>query len=117
MQYMFLLYGSENAEPTPGTNEFDAMMKGFEDFTATVVKDGKMVAGEALQPISTSTTVAVRNGKADITDGPFAETKEQLGGYYLLDCTDLDDAKKYAAMIPSAEWGRVEIRPVVVWDN
>ena len=116
MQFLCLLYGSEAAEPEPGTPEFDAMMEGFEAFSATVVKDGKFVSGDALQPVATSTTVAVRDGKTHVTDGPFAETKEQLGGYYLLECTDLDEALKYAAMIPSATWGRVEVRPVMVFD-
>ena len=68
-----------------------------------------------LQPAATATTVSVRGGKTETMDGSFAETKEQLGGYYLLDCTDLDEALKYAAMIPSAEHGRIEVRPIMVY--
>jgi hypothetical protein len=92
-------------------------MKGYGDFTQKVKEDGKLVSGDALQGIETATTVSVRNGKTETIDGPFAETKEQLGGFYLLNCTDLDEAVKYAAMIPTAEHGRIEVRPVVVWDT
>ncbi|MEQ8356550.1 MAG: YciI family protein [Kiloniellaceae bacterium] len=114
---MCLIYAAEGSGPQPGTPEFGAFMKGYGDFTETVKSDGKFVAGDALQPIATATTVTVRGGKNQTTDGPFAETKEQLGGYYLLDCADLDEAIKYAAMIPSAAFGRIEVRPVVVWDH
>lgn len=117
MQYMLLIYSAEGSGPQPGSDEFGAFMKGYVDFTETVKQDGKMVAGDALQPIATATTVSVRSGKPETMDGPFAETKEQLGGYYLLDCEDLDEAVKYAAMIPSAEHGRIEVRPVMVWDK
>lgn len=117
MHYMCLIYAAEGSGPQPGTPEFGAFMKGYGDFTETVKSDGKFVAGDALQPIATATTVTVRGGKNQTTDGPFAETKEQLGGYYLLDCADLDEAIKYAAMIPSAAFGRIEVRPVVVWDH
>jgi hypothetical protein len=81
------------------------------------VKEKKVyVTGEALQPTSTATTVRVRGGKMATTDGPFAETKEQLGGFYLLDCKNLDEAIEYAAKIPGASMGSVEIRPIVVWN-
>ncbi len=77
----------------------------------------KLVRGSnALQDISTATTVRVRNGKTETTDGPFAETKEQLGGYYLLDCKDLDEAIEYAAKIPSAKLGSIEVRPILKFD-
>ncbi len=92
-------------------------MKGYVDFTETVKQEGKFIAGDALQPIATATTVSVQSGKTETMDGPFAETKEQLGGYYLLECGDFDEAVKYAAMIPSAEHGRIEVRPPMVWDN
>ena len=116
MQYMLLIYSPEAAGPQPGTPEFGPFMKGYMDFTETVRNDGKLVAGDALQPVSTATTVSVRGGKVETLDGPFAETKEQLGGYYLLDCSDLDEALKYAAMIPSAEHGRIEVRPIQVYE-
>lgn len=115
MQFMCLIYSNENAGPQPGTDEFGLFMKGYMDFTETVQKDGKFVAGDALQSISTATTVTVNNGKVETMDGPFAETKEQLGGYYLLDCDDLDEALKYAAMIPSAKYGRIEVRPIMIY--
>ena len=116
MQYMCLIYSTEGVGPQPGTPEFGAFMKAYMDFGETVQKAGKFVAGDALQPIATATTVSVRDGNTSTTDGPFAETKEQLGGYYILDCEDLDEAIKYAAMIPSAEHGRIEVRPVMVFD-
>jgi len=117
MQYMLLIYSAEGAGPQPGTPEFGPFMQGYMDFTEKVKTDGKFVAGDALQAITTATTLSIRNGKTDTMDGPFAETKEQLGGYYLLECTDLDDALNYAAMIPTATYGRIEVRPLVVWDN
>lgn len=116
MLYMCLIYASEEADPKPGTPEFGPLMQAYMEFSEMVQKDGKMVSGEALQYVSTATTVAVRDGKTEITDGPFAETKEQLGGFYILDCTDLDEALKYAAQIPSAKYGRVEVRPVMTFD-
>lgn len=116
MQYMCLIYTAEGAGPQPGTAEFGPFMKAYMDFGETVQKAGKFVAGDALQPVATATTVSVRNGNTSTTDGPFAETKEQLGGYYILDCEDLDEAIKYAAMIPSAEHGRIEVRPVMIFD-
>ena len=115
MQFMCLIYSAPNTGPEPGSPEFGPFMKGYMDFTETVKKDGKFVAGDALQDVETATTVAVRNGKAETTDGPFAETKEHLGGYYLLDCTDLDEALKYAAMIPTASHGRIEVRPIMIY--
>lgn len=115
MQYMCLIYSTEGAGPQPGSDEWGPFMQGYNDFTTKVREDGKLVAGDALQPTATATTVSVRDGKAETVDGPFAETKEQLGGYYLLDCADLDEALKYAALIPSSAFGRIEVRPVIVW--
>ncbi len=117
MQFMCLIYSAEGAGPQPDTPEWGPFMQGYVDFGKTVQDAGKFVAGDALQPVATATTVSVRDGKTETIDGPFAETKEVLGGYYLLDCTDLDEALKYAAMIPTAKHGRIEVRPVVVWDN
>lgn len=117
MQYMCLIYSTEGSGPQPGTPEFGPFMQGYNDFTTDMRENGAFVAGDALQPIATATTVKVRDGKTITTDGPFAETKEQLGGYYLLDCKDLDDAIAKAAKIPTASYGRIEIRPVIVWDD
>lgn len=90
-------------------------MGGYNNATETYKKDGVMLAGEGLQGTSAATTVRVRNGKTETMDGPFAETKETLSGFYLFDCANLDEAIKYAEMIPSAQFGSVEIRPVVVY--
>ncbi len=119
MKYIALIYAAESTEPPPdfGTKEFaefmapwDAVNKAFED-------GGVMLGGDALQPSATATTLRVRNDKIETIDGPFVETKEQLGGYYLLDCKDLDEAIKYAAMIPSAKDGAVEVRPLAGFDG
>lgn len=116
MQYMLLIYGAEENGPHPGTPEFGPYMQGYLDFTEKVKSEGKLVAGDALQPVATATTVTLRNGKRETMDGPFAETKEQLGGYYILDCANLDEALAYAAMIPDAATGRVEVRPIMVFE-
>jgi len=85
----------------------------YRDFDKEVQDAGVLIGGEPLEPISTATSVRVRNKKTAITDGPFAETKEQLGGYYLFDCNDLDEAIKWAAKIPSARYGTIEVRPIM----
>jgi hypothetical protein len=114
MQYILLIYDNEAGMKTATQADRDAMMKEYGEFTASIVKTGNMRAGDALQPTSTATTVRVREGKVLKTDGPFAETREQLGGYYLVEATDLDEAIKIAARIPSARSGSIEVRPVVV---
>jgi hypothetical protein len=116
MQYMCLIYSNEAEDPKPGTPEFGPFMQGYGDFTTDMRESGALVSGDALQPIATATTVTVRDGKTITTDGPFAETKETLGGYYLLECDNLDDAIAKAARIPTAAYGRIEVRPVVVWE-
>lgn len=115
MKYMCLLYSTPatEPEPVPGTPEFDAMMAPWNAVSETFVRDGVMGGGEALMPPQTATCVRLRGGKVETMDGPFAETKEQLGGFYLLDCADLDAALRYAAMIPTAKVGTVEVRPVM----
>jgi len=113
MQYMALIYAAPGAGPEPETPEFGAYMQAYTDCTETYKNDGVMVAGEALHGIEQATSVRVRGGKTETMDGPFAETKEQLGGFYIFDCADLDAAIKYAAMIPSAEHGTIEVRPVM----
>lgn len=116
MQYMLLIYGSEETGINPESPEFGPYMQGYMDFTEKVKSENKLIAGEALNPVETAKTIANRNGKVQIVDGPFAETKEQLGGFYLLECANLDEATAYAAMIPDAKTGRVEVRPLVVWE-
>lgn len=115
MKYMALIYDSAapGDEPAPGTPEFDAYMAPWIALDARLTADGVLVAGEALMPVETATSLRVRGGKVETMDGPFAETKEQLGGFYILDCPDLDTALKYAAMIPVAETGTIEVRPVM----
>jgi len=117
MQYMLLIYRDEADEPTPGTAEFDEHIAGYVKLSNEVRDKGIMISAEPLEKIATATTVRVRNGKADVTDGPYAETKEQLGGYYLLECENLDEAISYAAKIPSVEFGSVEIRPIMKFDH
>ena len=116
MQYLLLIYSNEADEPKYGTAEMETHMQGYFSFTEGVRNDGKFVAGDPLQPIATATTVRMRDGQTHTTDGPFAETKEHLGGYYLLDCEDLDEAIAYAAQIPSAKFGSIEIRPIMVFN-
>ena len=112
MKYVALIYADEAVGPQPGTPEFDKMLEDYAAASAKFAEDGVMVSGEPLDDVVSATTVSVREGKTEVMDGPFAETKEQLGGFYVLDCPDLDSAIKYAAMIPSATYGRVELRPV-----
>ena len=116
MEYLMLIYSEEKCEPRPGTPEGDSHFNAYMKFSEEVQQKNVMRGSNALQDISTATTVRVRNGKTETTDGPFAETKEQLGGYYLLDCKDLDQAIEYAAKIPSSRIGSVEIRPVMLFD-
>lgn len=116
MQYLLLIYSDENVEPKPGTPEGDAHYNAYMKFGEEVGAKGQMVGGNALESVSTATTVRVRNGKVQTTDGPFAETKEQLGGYYLVDCNNLDEAIEAASKIPSGKFGSIEVRPVMVFD-
>ena len=114
MKYMALLYGEPDAGPVPGTPEFMTMLGEFQSATAAMVAAGILVDSSPLQPPQAATTVRVRDGEMQLSDGPFAEIKEQLGGYYILDCEDLDTALRYAALIPAAKYGSVEVRPVMV---
>ncbi len=116
MQYLLLIYSNERDEPRPGTPEGDAHLNAYMKFTEDVEKQKLLVGGNALDGVSTATTVRVRSGKMLTSDGPFAETKEQLGGYYLLECKDLDEAIAWAARIPSAKFGSVEVRPIMVFE-
>ena len=113
MKYLCLIYDDENAWATLPQAESDAIMGEYFAFTNGIQESGQYVAGEALQPTSTATTIRIRNGKLSTTDGPFAETKEQLGGFYLIEARDLNEAIQVAAKIPSARFGSIEVRPVV----
>jgi len=113
MRYLLLIYGDEAAHNAMSPAELEAEMGAYWAYTNAVKEAGINLGGEALHPIATATTVRVRDGKTLTTDGPFAETKEQLGGFYLLDCKDLDDAIAWAAKIPGSHYGSIEIRPIV----
>ena len=114
MQYLLLIYLDESRWEGLGDPEQQKIYKQYSDLISDLQKAGKYLGGHELQPTSTATTVRVRNGKTSVTDGPFAETKEQLGGYFLVEARDLDDAMAIAARIPSATTGTIEVRPVVV---
>ncbi len=112
MKYLCLIYSDESAWPKMPKAETDQMMAEYVAFGEGIRKSGHYVGGHRLQPSHAATTVRIRNGKVSTTDGPFAETKEQLGGYYLLEARDLNDAIQVASRIPGARVGSVEVRPV-----
>ena len=113
MRYMLLIYGSETTYARMTQEERDAAMQAHNAFVQEALKRGILTGGAPLQPTSTATSIRVRNGKTLITDGPFAETKEQLAGNYVLDCKDLDEAIEMATKIPDALHGSIEIRPIM----
>jgi hypothetical protein len=115
MQYLLLIYDPEKAWETMPEAERNKLLGEYMTFTDDIKASGHYKAGEALQPVHTATTLRVRDGKTAVTDGPFAETREQLGGYYLIEAKDLDDATKVAARIPSARIGCIEIRPIMTF--
>jgi hypothetical protein len=116
MQYLLLIYQEELPPdaPQPDQEAFAATMAAYNAFTAETRERNQFLAGEALEPTSTATSVRVQDGRTVVTDGPFAETKEALGGFYLLECRDLDEAIEMAAKIPAARRGTIEVRPI--WD-
>jgi hypothetical protein len=114
MRYLVLIYEEPPAE-APDPDFTEAMLAEYAAFTRDVRERGAFEGGEALQPVTTATTGRVRDGQVLTTDGPFAETKEHLGGFYLLECRDLDEAIELAARIPGARWGSIEIRPI--WET
>jgi hypothetical protein len=116
MQYMLLIYGAPEVEPQYGTPAFAEMMAGYAAFSQRLQDDGVMRGGEGLQGVETATSLRVRGGQVETMDGPFAETKEHLGGFYVIEVADLDAALRYAAMIPSALYGTIEVRPVMNYD-
>jgi hypothetical protein len=112
MRYLCLIYDDEAAMSQMPKEEGDAFMGEYFAFTEGIRQSGQYVAGEALHPVSTATTVRIRNGKLSTTDGPFAETKEQLAGFYMVEARDLDEAVRIASEIPPARVGSIEVRPV-----
>jgi hypothetical protein len=111
MQYILLIYDNEHNQLPP--DERGKIFQEYGAFTQGIIKSGHFKAGDPLQPTSTATTVRVRDGKTLTVDGPFAETKEQLGGYYLIEAENLDQAVAIAARIPSARFGSIEVRPIM----
>lgn len=115
MQYLLLIYEAEKDWDGLSEAQQGAIFNEYMTFTEDLKASGKYLGGEALQPIATATTVRVREGKAATTDGPFAETREQLGGFYLVDAKDLDEAIEIARKIPAVRTGSIEIRPVMTF--
>jgi hypothetical protein len=113
MKYLCLLYVAEDTMPAPGTPEFAEVRATNVAATGVMAQAGVLVDSGPLQPVRSATTIRIRDGETLLTDGPFAELKEQIGGYYLLDCASLDDALRWAATIPAARSGSVEVRPVI----
>ena len=113
MKYLCLIYDEEKKLNALSKSELDALMASFGQFTEEVKRSGHHLAGEALHPVHTATTVRVRNGQISTTDGPFAETKEQLGGFYMIEARDLNEAIQIASRIPTAKLGSIEVRPIV----
>jgi hypothetical protein len=117
MKYALTIYGDESARENASLEQQQAVTQAYHEVTQEMQDKGVLVAGEGLYPTPTATTVRVRDDERAVTDGPFAETKEQLGGFYVLDCKDLDEAIDWAARIPGAQNGSVEVRPVMVYDE
>jgi hypothetical protein len=113
MKYLCLIYDEEKRMAAMAKTEADTFHGEYFAFTEGIRQNGQYLGGNALQPVHTATTVRVRNGKMSTTDGPFAETKEQLGGYYLIEARDLNDAIQVASRIPSARVGSIEVRPIM----
>ena len=114
MKYMLMIYGNEAAMAAARKADIDQMMGAYGAYTDALKKAGAYIAGDPLQPSGTATTVRIANGKSQVLNGPYAETKEQLGGYYLIDVADLDAALTWAARCPGATHGVMEVRPLRV---
>ena len=112
MQYLLMIYASEAEEAKMTPADTGKLMQAYGAYSEALVKAGVMRAGERLRPVTDATSVRVRNGKTEVLNGPYAETREQLGGYYLIDVPDLDAALAWAARCPSSSYGTIEVRPV-----
>ena len=112
MKYLCLIYDEERRYGTMSKSDMDTLMADYFSFTDAIMKSGHYIGGNDLQPTQSATTVRMRSGKLSTTDGPFAETKEQLGGYYLVEAKDLNEAIQVASRIPSARTGSIEVRPI-----
>jgi hypothetical protein len=116
MQYLLMIYRNEAEQSKMDALAGKKMMEEYAAFTQSIIQSGNFKAGDRLQDAATATTVRVRDGKTLTTDGPFAETREQLGGYYLIEAKDLDAALAIAARIPGARFGSIEVRPIWVYN-
>jgi hypothetical protein len=117
MRYLLTIYSDESRWADMSEEDSGKLMAAYEAFGREAAQAGVMIGGEGLQPTATATTVRVRDGEPLFTDGPFAETREQLGGYYLIDVENLDDALRWAAKIPDAANGSIEVRPVMDYES
>ncbi len=117
MRYLALLYWEEDRRPTPASPDHDEIVAGYVAANRTFREAGVMVDADPLEPVEKAVSVRVRDGEVLVTDGPFAETKERLGGFYLLDCSDKAEALRCAALIPAAQYGTIELRPVAVFPS
>ncbi|NND02596.1 MAG: YciI family protein [Acidimicrobiia bacterium] len=117
MKYALLIYGDESAQGDSTPEQQAEVFQAYMDFNKTITDTGQHLGGEALDATSTATTVRVRDGETLTTDGPFAETHEALGGFYLIEATDLDEAISIASRLPGSWFGSVEVRPVWNWEN
>jgi hypothetical protein len=117
MKFTLLLWGDESHWADMSEEESAAEMERWEDYSAQLIAAGAMVSGEGLQPSATSKTLRIENGERVVTDGPYAETKEQLGGFYVIDVPSFDDALEWASKLPSVEHGSTEIRPVILYED
>jgi hypothetical protein len=116
VKYLLLIYEDEAIYASQTEADMDAMMSEYFAYTEELQQSGQMLGGDALQPVATATTVRVRDGEVETSDGPFAETREQLGGFYMVEAKNLDEAIQWAAKIPGARTGSIEIRPVMEFD-
>ena len=116
MQYLLLIYRNEAQQSQMAPADYEKLLAEYSTYTQSIIQSGHFKAGDGLQPTTTATTVRVRDGKTMTTDGPFAETREQLGGYYLVEAKDIDDAVALAARIPEAKRGSIEVRPVMIYN-
>ena len=117
MKFMLLLWGDEGQWADMSEEEAAAEMERWNDYTNQLTAAGAMVSGEGLQASATSKTLRIENGERVVTDGPFAETKEQLGGFYVIECASIEEALDWAAKLPSAEQGATEVRPVIAYEE
>ncbi|MEO8449775.1 MAG: YciI family protein [Gemmatimonadota bacterium] len=112
MKYLCLIYSEQSMWPKLSKSEADSMMNEYREYTESIKQSGHLLGGNRLQPTDAAATLRIRNGKLSTTDGPFAETKEQLGGYYLIEAKDLNEAIQVGSRIPGARFGSIEVRPV-----